>query len=117
MKQNEKKESKGKNRQTNVYLQVRSGAATLFRWSEVGVEAGSETEVRVGDQSSPVHTKSDTKTTHYIILQLPPSRSFFTLSATRAASVKASLTPRLRIAEHSRYRIALIRRATSRPWS
>lgn len=30
------------------------------------------------------------------------SRSFLTLRATRAASVKASLTPRLRIAEHSR---------------
>lgn len=40
----------------------------------------------------------------------------FTLSATLAASVKASLTPRFLIAEHSKYLRAPILRATSRPW-
>jgi hypothetical protein len=54
---------------------------------------------------------------HYMTEHLDSWRSFFTLSATRAASVKASFTPRLRMAEHSRYRNALMRRATSRPWS
>lgn len=39
-----------------------------------------------------------------------------TLSATLAASVKASFTPRFRMAEHSKYLRALILLATSRPW-
>ena len=39
---------------------------------------------------------------HYIIVQLRSlSLEFFTERATRAASVKASLTPRFFIAEHS----------------
>ena len=38
----------------------------------------------------------------YMMTHLLSSRSFLTLRATRAASVKASLTPRLRMAEHSR---------------
>lgn len=53
----------------------------------------------------------------YMTVHLPSSLSFRTLKATRAASVKASLTPRFRMAEHSRYRSAPMRRATSRPWS
>lgn len=50
------------------------------------------TDSRSCSVSSSVHM-----TTHLL-----SSLSFFTLSATRAASVKASLTPRFRMAEHSR---------------
>jgi len=53
----------------------------------------------------------------HMTVHLLSSRSFLTLRATRAASVKASLTPRFFMAEHSRYRDAPIRRATSSPWS
>jgi len=42
----------------------------------------------------------------YITVHFESSRSFLTDRATREASVKASLTPLLRIAEHSRYRMA-----------
>lgn len=51
-------------------------------------------------------------TEHFESLFSPAS---FTLRATLAASVKASLTPRFLIAEHSKYLRAPILRATSRP--
>jgi len=53
----------------------------------------------------------------YMTIHLLPSFDFagLTLSATRAASVNASLTPLFRIALHSRYLSAPIFLATSRP--
>lgn len=46
--------------------------------------------------------RSTAAVTSYMTQHLESSRSFLTLRATRAASVKASLTPLLRMAEHSR---------------
>lgn len=68
------------------------------------------------ERSNPAQYASS-QVTLYMTTHLLSSRSFLTLRATRAASVKASLTPRFLIAEHSKYRRAPMRRATSRPWS
>ena len=63
-------------------------------------------------------TPTPSRSTPYITLHFessfPPLG--LTLNATLAASVNASLTPRLRMAEHSKYLKAFIRLATSNPW-
>lgn len=96
----------------------RLGKVRPIRGSKSPVPEGGRNDIRTRSTSSRPDAPSKASYCAFVAhmtIHLLSSLSFLTLSATRAASVKASLTPRFRMAEHSRYRKAFILRATSRP--
>ena len=80
----------------------------VFRSNRIGVGGVEIESGRVGrclpEPCPVVHEKRLAVASVYMTVQQPASLSpltFLTCNATRAASVKASLTPRFRFAEHS----------------